>query len=168
MKNERARADASQEAEAPDVIRRLRSAPLLGTVMRSALWRNLALTVLWVLMWQLGRLVEYTEHASVWFPVAGLTFAVLLLDGMRSAPGLLAGCVLVTIWVGEHYGVPLSRPELAGAGLLWAGAHVGTYGIGARLLRSIARRGDGALPSLLIGFMLIAALSSLIAMALGI
>lgn len=123
--------------------------------------------VLWVLLWQLGRIVEYTDHASVWFPVAGLSFAVLLLEGARLVPALLGGCVIVTIWVGRHYGLPLGVAELAGAGLVWGLAHIGSYALGAACLRQFARRGKRELPQLVVGFLLIAATSSLLAMATG-
>jgi diguanylate cyclase (GGDEF)-like protein len=152
----------------PLLVSRVLAAPALRVVMQSAVLRNLALAVLWVLVWQLGRLVEYTEHASVWFPVAGLTFAVVLLDGLRTAPGLAAGCVVVTMLVGNYYALPLTPAQLAWAGLLFALAHVGSYAAGARLLRAIAARGSGELPSLVLTFLLIAALTSLMAMGLGI
>ncbi len=83
---------------------RVREAAATRIVMNSLVLANIVVLVLWVLVWQLGRLVEYTEHASVWFPVAGLTFAVLLLEGAYLLPGLFGGCVLMTIWVGRSMG----------------------------------------------------------------
>lgn len=136
-------------------------------LVNSALWFNAATLVLWVMLWQLGRLVEYTEHASVWFPVAGLTFAVLLLEGARLVPALLGGCVIVTIWVGRHYGLALSDLELALAGVLFAAAHIGSYALGARLLRKVALLGSRELPLLVVSFLLIAAVSSLLATGTG-
>lgn len=159
---------AERVPDKPALIARVLASRALRVVVDSAVLRNLALALLWVLVWQLGRLVEYTEHASVWFPVAGLTFSVVLLDGLRTAPGLAIGCVLVTMWVGEFYALPLTRAELAWAGLLFALAHVGSYAVGARLLRAIAARGSGELPSLVLTFLLIAALTSLMAMGCGI
>jgi len=152
----------------PAFLDRVLASRALRVVMQSALLGNLALAVLWVLLWQLGRLVEYTDHASVWFPVAGLSFAVLLVAGLRSVPGLAVGCVVVTIWVGEIYGLPLTRMQLAWAGVLFACAHVGSYAAGAHLLRAIAARSNGALPGLVLAFLLIAALTSLLAMGFGI
>jgi diguanylate cyclase len=159
---------ATDGGHKPSMLHRLQHARALRTVVESAVLRNLALMVLWMLVWQLGRLVEYTTHASVWFPVAGLTFAVVLLDGLRTAPGLAAGCVLTTVWVGEHYGLPLGRMELVVAGLLFACAHIGSYALGARALRSFAGRGSGELPGLVLSFLLIAAVTSLLSMVLGI
>lgn len=152
----------------PDLLHRLQQAHSLRAVVESAVLRNLAMMVLWMLVWQLGRLVEYTEHASVWFPVAGLTFAVVLLDGLRTAPGLAAGCVLTTIWVGQHYALPLDGTDLVVAGVLFACAHIGAYALGARALRSFAGRGSGDLPRLVLSFLLVAAVTSLLAMGLGI
>ena len=140
----------------------------MRAVVGSTLWRNVAMLLLWVLVWQLGRLVEYTAHASVWFPVAGLTFAVLLTGGLRAVPALFGGCVLMTIWVGRHYGLALSDQELAYAGVLFAIAHIGSYALGARCLRFIVERSSSALPELVVSFLLIAALSSLLATATGI
>lgn len=142
------------------------SAPLRDVVNSPVLF-NAAVLVLWVLVWQLGRLVEYTEHASVWFPVAGLSFAVLLLEGAYLVPGLLGGCVLMTIWAGRNYGLPLTDLELAYAGVLFALAHIGSYALGARCLRQIAVRAKRELPLLVVGFLLIAAASSLLATASG-
>ncbi len=147
--------------------RRFQDSATLRAAWNSSVLSNAVMLALWVLLWQLGRLVEYTEHASVWFPVAGLTFAAVLLEGPRLAPGLFAGCVVVTIWVGRLYDLPLGVPALAGAGMLWALAHIGSYALGAWLLRLIAVRGKRELPQLVVGFLLIAAGSSLLATATG-
>jgi diguanylate cyclase (GGDEF)-like protein len=147
---------------------RVREAAATRIVMNSPVLANIAVLVLWVLVWQLGRLVEYTEHASVWFPVAGLTFAVLLLEGAYLLPGLFGGCVLMTIWVGRKYGVALTDLQLVYAGMLFALAHIGSYALGARALRMLVIRGTRELPLLVIGFLLIAAAGSLLATATGV
>lgn len=127
-------------------LARLQTSALMHALERSALLCNLVLAVLWMSVWQLGLLVKYSPHASLWFPVAGLTFSVLLLDGLRCAPGLVAACVLTTLWVGHQYQLPLSQIELVRAGLLWSCAHIGSYYAGARLLRAIASK-DGGQPA---------------------
>jgi diguanylate cyclase (GGDEF)-like protein len=167
MKHARFRSDPLEDEGKRGAWRRFQKSSLLRLVMASPVLRNAAMLVLWVLVWQLGRLVEYTEHASVWFPVSGLTFAVLLLGGARMVPALLGGCVLVTIWTGHLYRIALSDPELALAGVLFACAHIGSYALGALCLRALARRSSGALPELVVSFLLIAALSSLLATATG-
>lgn len=160
--------EAGLEDARPAFLSRMLSSRALHVVVQCALLRNAALMVLWVLLWELGRLVEYIEHASVWFPVAGLTFAVVLVDGLRTAPGLAAACVIVTIRAGDIYALPLTREQLAWAGVLFALVHVGSYAAGARVLRAIAARGKSELPALVLAFLLIAALTSLLATALGI
>jgi diguanylate cyclase (GGDEF)-like protein len=165
MKHDRLLSDSLEGESKLGAWRRFQKSALLRAIMASPVWRNAAMLVLWMLVWQLGKLVEYTEHASVWFPVAGLTFAVLLLGGARAVPALFGGCVLVTIWTGRQYGLPLNDLELAYAGALFALAHIGSYALGARCLRMIAERNNSELPELVVGFLLIAALSSLLATA---
>ncbi|MES2015082.1 MAG: diguanylate cyclase [Pseudomonadota bacterium] len=135
--------------------------------MDSLLVSNVIVLVLWLLVWHLGRLVEYTEHASVWFPAAGLTFSVLLLHGVRLVPGLLGACVLITIWVGRTHGMALDDWQLAYAGVLFGLAHIAAYALGALGLRQIALRANPELPLLVIGFLLIAAASALLATVTG-
>jgi diguanylate cyclase len=160
-------AEPTDKTNARGAWRRFLEAAPVRAVLASSVLSNLAMAALWVLLWQLGRLVEYTEHASVWFPVAGLSFAVLLIEGARLAPALFAGCVLVTVLVGRLYGLPLTVAQLAAAGVLWALAHIGSYALGAWCLRRIAARGKRELPQLVVGFLLIAAGSSLLATASG-
>ncbi len=167
MKHGRFLADSHESESKRGFWRALQQSSLLRATMDSPVLRNIAMLALWVLVWQLGRLVEYTEHASVWFPVAGLTFAVLLTSGARLLPALLAGCVLMTVWVGRHYKVPLTDLEFCYAGLLFALAHIGSYALGARLLRMIVDRSNGALPELVVSFLMIAAVSSLLATVTG-
>ncbi len=147
--------------------RRFQESSLLRAVLASPVFRTAGMLLLWILLWQLGRLVEFTEHASVWFPVAGLSFAAVLLGGARAVPALLAGCILMTIWVGRHYGTALTDMQLAWAGVLFGIAHIGSYALGARALRAIAGRNNVALPELVVSFLVIAALSSMLATATG-
>jgi diguanylate cyclase (GGDEF)-like protein len=168
MTAERARAGPQPDDSPRGPWRRLQQSAWLRTIMASLVLRNAAMVVLWVLVWKLGKLVEYTEHATLWFPVAGLTFATLLLGGTRLLPGLLGGCVLVTIWTGHQYALPLDTLQLTLAGLLFGVAHIGSYAAGAYCLRGIAKRSRSALPELVVSFLLIAALSALLATATGI
>lgn len=129
----------------------------------SMVWRNLLLFVLWLAVWMLGLLVEYTEHASVWFPAAGLTFAALFIVGVRAIPVLLSACVGITFWAGHYYQLELGFWQLLQGGLLFGIAHIIPYYAGARILRHLAHRGQFNLPLFVIGFLLIAALSSMLA-----
>ena len=167
MKHGRHLSDSHESESRRGVWRRLQQSAPLRAIMASPFMYNVAMLLLWVLVWQLGRLVEFTEHASVWFPVAGLTFAALLIGGSRAVPALFIGCVLMTIWVGRHYALPLTDAQFAFAGVLFAAAHIGSYALGARGLRLIVKRSSGALPELVVSFLLIAALSSMLATATG-
>ena len=165
MKHGRFLSDSHEGESKRGFWRALQQSALLARIMASPLWRNVALLLVWVLVWRIGMIVEYTEHASVWFPVAGLTFAVLLAGGTRALPGLVGGCVLVSIWVGHLYALPLSTPELAYGGVLFALTHIGSYAVGARCLRAIVDSNSRSLPEMVVSFLLIAALSSLLATA---
>lgn len=146
--------------------------------LRSALWaaarfvqqswlsQNLVLLVAWLLLWQLGWLVEYTQHASVWFPVAGFTFASLLLMGITALPAILLGCVLINYLTIMHYQLPISGWALLQSGVLFALAHTLPYMLAAYLLRWRAARGKRDITRLLVLFILMAALSSLLATVL--
>lgn len=136
---------------------------LLRQISRYTLWRNTLLLLLWLVVWMLGLLVEYTEHASIWFPAAGFTCAALFIVGVRAVPAILFGSVIVTFWTGQHYQLPLSFVQLLQAGLLFGVAHIVPYYAGARLLRHFANTGQFYLPLFVVGFLLIAALSSLLA-----
>src|SRR5690606_5244091 len=107
-------------------------------ISRYALWRNTLLLLLWLIVWMLGLLVEYTEHASIWFPAAGLTSAALFIIGIRAVPVLILGCVIVTFWTGQQYQLALNTLQLLQAGLLFGVAHIVPYYAGARLLRRLA------------------------------
>ncbi len=135
-------------------------------LQRSALSRDLLLLLLWLLVWELGRLVEYTEHASVWFPCAGLTFAALLVLGLRAVPVLMVGCVLISFWSIQHYNLPLTLKESFEAGLLFGLAHILPYAAGAAVLRWFARQHQRNFPMLILAFLLIASLSALLASVL--
>lgn len=94
-----------------------------------------ALVLLWLAAWFLGRIQEYAPHASLWFPPAGLTFAAFAVLGGRAVPGIAAASVLVTLALGDVYGADYPLSALLLAGVLFAAAHVVTWGAGAAALR---------------------------------
>jgi len=116
----------------------------------------------WLSVWALGLLVEYTTHASVWFPAAGMTFAGLLVIGSRVIPHLLLCAVISTIWTNYQYQLNLAPGPLLAAGLVFGVTHILPYYLGTRLLRYLADHRSLQLYHLIIGFLLIAALSSLL------
>lgn len=132
----------------------------LDRLQQSWLLRNVVLLLLWLLVFEIGWLVEYTHHASVWFPVAGLTFASLLLLGFSVLPALLTGCVLITFYTAGHYNIQLPAWQLFEAGLLFGLAHILPYGVGAIVLRTLAKRGERDISRIIVSFLVIAAVSS--------
>lgn len=132
----------------------------LDRLQQSWLLRNVLLLLLWLLVFEIGWLVEYTHHASVWYPVAGLTFASLLLLGFSVLPALLTGCVLITFYTAGHYNIQLPAWQLFEAGLLFGLAHILPYGVGAILLRTLAKRGERDISRIIVSFLVIAAVSS--------
>lgn len=115
------------------------------------------------MVWQIGYLVEYTHHASVWFPAAGLTFAALLLLGFAAVPALVLVAVTVTVWTVQHYQLALNWQQTLQAGLLFALAHITPYAAGALLLRRLLQQPKLQLPKLTIAFLLIGCFTSLLA-----
>ena len=150
----------------PTLSFRTFSCGLVQLLQRSVLARDAALLLLWLLIWQCGRLVEYSTHASVWFPSAGLTFAAMLVLGLRAIPALMIGCVLITFFSVQLYQLPLNFQQSLQAGLLFGLAHILPYGAGAWLLRFLAYRGQRHFPKLVLQFLLIAASSALLASVL--
>lgn len=120
---------------------------------------------LWLIVWGLGVLVEYTNHASVWFPAAGLTCAALLVGGLRLVPGLLAAALIATLITVHQYQLNLSYLEQLNAGLLYGLAHVLPYLLAASILKQFSKRCDYHLPLFVVAFLLLAALFSLLTTA---
>ncbi|GGC09456.1 hypothetical protein GCM10011352_39810 [Marinobacterium zhoushanense] len=116
----------------------------------------------WLAVWALGLLVEYTSHASVWFPAAGMTFAGLLVIGSRVIPHIMLCAVISTIWTNYQYQLNLAPGPLLVAGLVFGVTHITPYYLGARLLRYLANHRELQLYHLIISFLLVAALSSLL------
>jgi diguanylate cyclase len=133
----------------------------LDQLQRSWLLRNIALLLLWLLVFKIGALVEYTHDASVWFPAAGLTFASLLLFRLSILPALLAGCVLSTFYTAHVYNISLDSLQILKAGLLFSLAHILPYAIGTAILRMFIKRGTLDISVIIVLFLVIAAVSSL-------
>ncbi|SNY51005.1 diguanylate cyclase (GGDEF) domain-containing protein [Arsukibacterium tuosuense] len=136
---------------------------LLSWLRSSVLLRHSLLFILWLAVWMLGLLVEYTEHASVWFPAAGLTFAALFIVGLRILPVLLLACVVITFWTVHYYQLQLTSWQTLQGGFLFGLAHIVPYYLGSQLLRRLAITTQCTLPLFVIGFILLAASSALIA-----
>ncbi len=136
---------------------------LIRILGQSSWLRAFTLVLAWLTVWQLGRLVEYTEHASVWFPAAGLTYAALLIAGARAVPPLMFSAIVITFWAGNHYNLPLSYAELLLAGVLFGVAHIVPYFLGTRILCLLSKQGGMSVPQLIITFLVSSAIVSLLA-----
>lgn len=124
------------------------------------------IAVAWLALWGAGTVAEYTQHASIWYPPAALTFAALTVVGWRALPWLLAANLAATLWQVEIYGLDLGTVRVLGAGFVVAAAHLGAYGIAAWGMQRLGRKGNDRLQLIIIDFLLIAVLASLLASTL--
>ncbi|MEP0175574.1 MAG: diguanylate cyclase [Paraglaciecola sp.] len=120
----------------------------------------------WLAVWFISSLVEYTHHASVWFPPAGLTFATLFIVGVRAAPVLMIAAILATVLTNSNYQINLANLDVIQSGLLFGLAHIIPYYLGSRLLLWLTETKQLTLPQSILSFLLIAAVSTLIATTL--
>lgn len=139
---------------------------LIAALHQSILIQNVFLLITWLAVWQLGRLVEYTEHASVWFPVAGLTFSCLLVLGKRALLPLMTGAIVITVWQINYYQLPLSLIEMIWAGCLFGMAHILPYWLGASLIGRLAQQAEHRAPQLIVTFLVVAGVSALVVTSL--
>jgi diguanylate cyclase (GGDEF)-like protein len=128
----------------------------------SATARALLLLFSWLVVWFTGSLVEYTHHASVWFPPSGLTFATMFVVGYRAIPILMLAAILVTIFTNNNYQIQLHNLEVLKSGVLFGIAHILPYYAGSQLLRWLTQNKKLTLPLAIISFLLIGAVFSLI------
>ena len=128
----------------------------------SALVRGIFLLIIWLAVWQVGRLVEYTEHASVWFPPAGFTFSCLLILGWRAVIPIMIGAIIITIWSANHYQLTLTVDEQIWAGFLFGLAHIIPYWIASTIIGHLARKDSHSVPQLIVSFLLVAGISTLV------
>ena len=63
----------------------------------SGLYQDVFIILSWIAIWQIGRIVEYTEHASVWFPAAGYTLACFLVLGWRAVVPIMMAIIAIAI-----------------------------------------------------------------------
>lgn len=141
------------------------STPSLGYELAQAVLLGLA----WLTLWRLSALMEYAPHASIWFPPAGLSFAALLVIGLRALPVLLVCCIVATFWSGAMYGIEQTWQHTLLGGILFGVAHCIAYGFGAMTLRRLLQRTDTErLPFVIIAFLVLASVSALLAALLGV
>ncbi len=135
---------------------------LIKILNQSSLARTFFLFIAWLGVWEAGRIVEYTDHASVWFPASGFTFACMLVLGKRAFLPIMLGAIVITLWQGHIYQSQLSQLELSWAGFLFGLAHIFPYWLGAKLVAHISSKTHSNTPQLIVGFLIIAGVSALI------
>ncbi|MEC9162997.1 MAG: diguanylate cyclase [Pseudomonadota bacterium] len=129
----------------------------------SGLYQDVFIILSWIAIWQIGRIVEYTEHASVWFPAAGYTLACFLVLGWRAVVPIMVAAIAITVWNGHNYLLPLSNVEMMWGGVLFGVAHMLPYYAGASVLGHLLRKPDVTTPQLIVSFLIIGCISSLVA-----
>jgi len=135
---------------------------LLEYIKRSAWMQSALFVVTWLGVWILAYLVEYVNHASVWFPAAGLTFAGLLVVGIRAVPLLFLCAIISTLWTGYFYDIQMSFSELFFSGIVFAFTHILPYFIAAQILKRLANNKVSQLPTLALLFLIVAVISSFV------
>ncbi len=105
-------------------------------------WASLGLHLLVLVMWLaafvLAALLEYAPHASLWFPPAAITFAALMVLGVRILPVLWVACMVATFLTDRIYDQSLALSEILVSGVFFACAHTAAYGLIAIPLRRMA------------------------------
>ncbi|MBX3726639.1 MAG: diguanylate cyclase [Xanthomonadales bacterium] len=103
-----------------------------------ALALHVAVFAAWLLAFLAAWLLEYAPHASLWFPPAAVSFAALLVLGMRALPVLWLAGALATVLADRMYDQNAEPGVLALAALGFAAVHTAAYAIPAMLLRRFA------------------------------
>lgn len=137
------------------------STQFISKLKQSFLLQSVLVFLAWLAVWEIGYLVEYTEHASVWFPAAGFTFACMLVIGWRAFIPVMGAAIISTLLQIHYYQLNVNIPQGIWAGFLYGLAHIIPYGLGATLLARIANRTHST-PQLIVSFLLIAGVASLI------
>ncbi|WP_218310611.1 sensor domain-containing diguanylate cyclase [Alteromonas antoniana] len=133
-------------------------------LLSASVWgQGLVVCVLWLLVFQIGRLGELEAHASVWFPAAGLTYAALLLAGAAALIPLTVAAIAITFWTTNYYQLDLTMTQNVIAGFAFAFAHLLPYYLGSVVMRFIANRFKGRLPVIILSFLLSALICSVLA-----
>ncbi|MCM2678138.1 sensor domain-containing diguanylate cyclase [Echinimonas agarilytica] len=117
----------------------------------------------WLIVFGSGALLDVVNYASLWFPAAGLTFAVLVVVGWRSILPLMFCAVVGTFWTDSIYGLNTPPDELFVTGILFGVGHIASYYIGARLLLYISDTSLQNLPRLATCFLILSAVCSFLA-----
>lgn len=122
---------------------------------------QLVLMLGWILVYQTARLLEYSPHASLWYPPAALSFAAMTLLGARAFPAIFLASLLTSFIHYQQYGAAEAIPYFAVT--LTSLAHAGSYLLGALLLRLLIRTGQVNYSAMLVAYLLLAAAAAFLA-----
>lgn len=134
----------------------------------SAPLRAVLFGLVWLALWRVAIVLEYSPHASLWFPPAGLSFAAFLVVGWRALPVVFICAVLSTFWIDQIYREGADAAQILLSGILFGASHCLAYWGGATLLRRLAiDMIHHSLPRLIIGFLAFGSVAALLAALLG-
>jgi diguanylate cyclase (GGDEF)-like protein len=91
--------------------------------------------ITWLAAFLAAALLEYAPHASLWFPPAAISFAAILVLGLRVLPVLWLACLIATVFTDRVYDGGLGAQDLLISGLVFAFTHTLSFGIVAVMLR---------------------------------
>ncbi|MFN3901439.1 MAG: diguanylate cyclase [Alishewanella aestuarii] len=122
---------------------------------------QLALMISWVLLYLSASLLEYSPHASLWYPPAALSFAAMTLFGLRVFPAFFLVCLLMSIRHLQQYHPAEQIPYFTAT--LPALAHAVSYLFGALLLRLLIKSGRVNYSATLVAYLILASAAALLA-----
>jgi len=126
---------------------------------------HLALMLSWMLLYQSAGLLEYSPHASLWYPPAALSFAAMTLLGARAFPALFLASLLTSLLHFQQNNAAEQVPCLYLT--LTALAHTGSYLIGALLLRVFIKTARVNYSAALVACLVLAAVAAFLAAYAG-
>ena len=128
----------------------------------------LGISVAWVALWWVSRIMEYAPHASLWYPPAALSYVVFRQYGYQGIPAIVLAVVAVTLVSANLDQQALPNHLVLLTGLLYACAHAAPYYLAARIMAKQRPANTGrAAPRVAIAFLIISSLASLLAAVLG-
>ncbi|MEO8361200.1 MAG: diguanylate cyclase [Vicinamibacteria bacterium] len=125
-----------------------------------------AIGVAWIVIWQMGRVLELTDHVSLWFPPAALTFASFLATGPAAFVAVTLAGLITTFQSAWAAGDATPAAELLRSGLAFGAVHCLAYASGARLFRRSIGAPRLDMPGAVVTFLIVSTLASFLA-ALG-
>lgn len=119
----------------------------------------------WALLYQSAQLLEYSPHASLWYPPAALSFAGMILLGIKLFPAFFSVCLLMSLY--HFHQNQTAEPISYLTAALPALAHAGSYLLGAVLLRLLIRTNSVNYTGLVVAYLLLAAAAAFLAAFTG-